>query len=249
MSKDLSRRTLLALVPAAGLAACTTEELNSVLGAVSQMQGGGSGTAGLSAADAAFGIKTALEQGVGTAVSLLGRNNGYFGDPEVRIPLPSRLEEVRTTLGRFGLSGALDDLRLQLNRGAETAAPQARSIFVSAIRGLSIQDALGIVRGGPTSATDYFERTTTSSLTNLFSPIMRNSLQRAGAIQTFDNMVARLNAVPLAPQLGADAKTDLINHGVGKGLDGLFNYIGQEEAAIRSNPAKRTSEILQRVFG
>lgn len=249
MTHSINRRVLLAALPAAGLAACTTDEINSVLDSVIGGANGVAGSTGLSGAEAAAGIRAALENGVGAAITQVGRTDGYFGDPTIRIPLPGTLSDIRDTLARFGLSGSLDNLEVQLNRGAETAAPQARSIFVSAIKALSISDALGIVRGGPTSATDYFQRETTPSLTELFSPIMTSALQRAGAIQTFDDVVARLDSIPLAPELGADAKSDLINHGVKRGLGGLFTYIGEEEAAIRANPAKRTSEILQRVFG
>ncbi|GGY43215.1 DUF4197 domain-containing protein [Parvularcula lutaonensis] len=241
----ISRRALLALTPVA-LAACTTDELNSVLGDV---LGGTTGRGGLTPAEAAEGIRAALDQGVSAAIARVGRTNGYLGDPTIRIPLPARLASIQTTLRRFGLSALLDDLEVQINRGAEVAAPQARSIFVAAIRQLTIPDAIAIVNGGPTAATDYFKRTTTPKLTNLFTPIMTDALQRAGAIQTFDQMVTRLEGIPLAPQLGADAKQDLIRHGVTRGLEGLFVYIAEEEAQIRQNPAKRTSEILRRVFG
>ncbi|MEL6872501.1 MAG: DUF4197 domain-containing protein, partial [Pseudomonadota bacterium] len=155
------RRRLLALLPASLLAACTTEELNQALGDVLS----GSGTAGgLTSADAAAGIRAALDQGIGSAITRVGRTDGFFADQLIRIALPDQLEDLRSNLSRFGLSGPLDDLRLQLNRGAETAAPQARSIFTNAVRQLSIADALGIVNGGPTSATDYFRRQTTPAL-------------------------------------------------------------------------------------
>jgi len=140
-------------------------------------------------------------------------------------------------------------MQLEINRGAEQAAPEARSIFVSAIRSMTINDALGIVNVGPTSATTYFQNRTTSSLTRLFRPSIETALTRTGAIQTYDNILASLAGIPLAPQMGADARDDLIDHGVGKGLDGLFYYVAREEEAIRTNPAKRTSDILRRVFG
>ncbi|MEE4212822.1 MAG: DUF4197 domain-containing protein, partial [Parvularcula sp.] len=110
-------------------------------------------------------------------------------------------------------------------------------------------DAFGIVRGSSTAATDYFERRTTPALVNLFTPPMRSALSRAGAIQAFHDLVSRLSGIPLAPQLGADAKDDLIRHAVGEGVDGLFVLIAEEEQAIRQNPAKRGSAILRRVFG
>ena len=229
------------------LAACTAAEQQralDVLGAVSGPSG-----APLSAAEAAEGIRAALEQGTGDAVASLARRGGYLDDPQVRIPLPPRLASLQDDLARFGLSGQLDALEVELNRGAEAAAPAARAIFLDAIRGMTIQDAVGIVRGPDTAATDYFRGRTTPALTRAFRPIMQDGLQRAGAIRTFDALAARLAQVPLAPQLAGDAKADLIDHGVALGLDGLFAYVAREEAAIRRNPAKRGSEILRRVFG
>ena len=239
-----TRRALLLGLAAAACTAAEQQRALEVLGAVSGPTG-----APVSAAEAARGVRAALEQGTGQAVSSLARRGGYLDDPQVRIPLPPRLANLRDDLARFGLSGQLDALEVELNRGAEAAAPAARAIFLDAIRGMTIQDALGIVRGSETAATDYFEERTTPALTRTFRPIMQDGLQRAGAIRTFDALAARLDQVPLAPQLASDAKADLIDHGVALGLDGLFAYVAREEAAIRRNPAKRSSEILRRVFG
>ncbi|WP_428409507.1 DUF4197 domain-containing protein [Hyphococcus sp.] len=209
----------------------------------------GNSTGALSEADAAAGIRAALNNGVGSAISTIGVRDGFLRNPQIHIPLPGFLQDMQSSLSRLGLSGPLDTLETQLNRGAETAVPRARRIFVDAISSMSINDAIGVVRGGNNAATDYLKSRTFSPLTNLFTPIMSNALQETGAIRTFDQLTASLKSIPLAPQLGADAKTDLIRHGVQYGLDGMFLYIAKEEAAIRSNPAKRTSEILRRVFG
>ena len=247
----LSRRKFLYALPMGGLglAACTVAEQEAILGSVLGATSRGGVGGGVSQADAVAGIRAALQNGVGSAITQVGRRDGFLGDRTIRIPLPGYLADLQSNLGRFGLSGLLDNLQTQINRGAEAAAPLARDIFVDAIRAMSIQDALGIVQGGPTSATDYFQGATTPRLTQLFRPVMDSALARAGAIQTFDQLTARLDTIPLAPELGANAKDRLIDHGVEKGLDGLFYYIGREEAAIRQNPARRTSEILRRVFG
>lgn len=223
----------------------TTGEAGDILGSVLR----GAGSTGLSQTDAAAGLRAALNNGVGSAISTIGVQDGFLGDSLIRIPLPGFLQDMQSNLGRLGLSGPLDTLETQLNRGAEAAAPQAASIFTDAISGLTIDDALGIVNGGNNAATTFLQERTTAPLTNLFTPIMTSALGQTGAIQTFDNLASRLNSIPLAPNLGADAKSNLISHGVEGGLGGMFTYIGQEEAAIRANPAKRTTEILQRVFG
>lgn len=245
-----NRRLFFIAGAAAAISGCqTTQAQRDLIGGVLGQAGGGAGASGLSEADAAAGIRAALNNGIASAVSTVGRRGGYLNDNLIHIPLPGFLQRTQSTLSRVGLSGALDELETQLNRGAEAAAPVAKSIFLDAVRSLTIRDAIGIVRGPSNAATEYLQRTTTPQLTGLFRPIMVNALEQAGAMRTYDNLVARLRNIPLAPQYGADAKNDLIDHGVGKGLDGLFHYIGKEEAAIRANPAKRTSEILRKVFG
>ena len=146
------------------------------------------------------------------------------------------------------MGGIFNELETQLNRGAEVAAPIARDIFVDAVTGLSITDALNIVRGPDTAATDYLRQRTGPRLTQLFTPIMQNALGNTGALRLVDQIQSQVASLPIQTPLSS-AKSDLISHGVNKGLDGIFYYIADEEKAIRENPAKRTSEILRRVFG
>ncbi len=243
---DLSRRTMLFLAGGAGLAGCQTTG-GDILGGV--LGSSGIGGVGLNQADAAAGIRAALNNGIGSAINTIGVRDGFLNNNLIRIPLPGFLGDMQSRLAGFGLSGPLDNLETQLNRGAEAAVPQARDIFVNAVSNLSIEDAIGIVQGGENAATNLMRERTGGPLASLFTPIMTNALQGAGAIQTFDQLAGRLDRIPLAPKLGDDAKGKLISHGVDRGLDGMFTYIGREEAAIRANPAKRTSEILRRVFG
>lgn len=235
------RRLFLAAAGAAGLSACETldaETLGTILG---------SGI--LSQADAAKGIRAALDNGVGLAVATVGKDGGFLNDNKIRIPLPKALQDVKSVLSIVGAQGLMSDLEVQLNRGAEKAAPVAKSIFLDAISALTIQDAIGIVKGADNAATQYLQAATTPKLTSLFSPIMENALGQTGALRLFDQLSGQVKNIPLAPQLGADAKQNLISHGVDYALGGVFHYIGEEERMIRENPAKRTSEILRRVFG
>jgi len=135
-----------------------------------------------------------------------------------------------------------------LNRGAEKAAPVAKDIFLGAVRNLTITDAFNILRGPDTAATEFLRTNTTSQLTQLFSPIMENALGDTGALRIVDSLGSQLRSIPFGPNLG-NARNDLISHGVDFGLKGMFHFIGEEEKAIRANPAKRTSDILRRVFG
>jgi len=166
----------------------------------------------------------------------------------VRIPLPKVLQDVQSYLKPIGADGLLVELQQQLNRGAEKAAPVAKDIFIGAIRDLTITDAINIVRGPDNAATQYLADRTTTKLAQLFSPIMENALNQTGALQIADQLQSTMRNIPLGPNL-SNARGDLIKHGVEYGLKGVFYYIGEEEKAIRENPAKRTSEILRRVFG
>ena len=237
----LDRRFVLLGLGGTALTACETFDPAILEGIL------GSGV--LSQADAAMGIRAALDNGVGNALANLGILDGFLGNSLLRIPLPKVLQDVQGYLAPIGADGLLVELQQQLNRGAEKAAPVAKDIFLSAIRGLTITDAINIVRGPDNAATQYLADRTSSKLTQLFSPIMENALGQTGALQLVDQVAGSLRNIPIAPQLGADARTDLIRHGVDYGLKGVFHYIAIEEKAIRENPAKRTSEILRRVFG
>ncbi len=242
--QGLGRRELIAMLMAATtLGACETLDadlLGDILGA------GGNGL--LSQEDAAAGIRAALDNGIGAALFTVGKQDGFALNNLIRIPLPKKLADIQSTLAGFGASGILDELALQLNRGAEIAAPVAKDIFLDAVSGLSIADAIGIVRGPKNAATAYLQDRTTARLTQLFAPIMENALAQTGALRLLDQIDAQVAGVGLG-SIGRGAKTDLIAHGVKYGLSGVFHYIEEEERLIRENPAKRTSEILRRVFG
>jgi hypothetical protein len=237
---QLHRRTVLMSMPALALTACETLDPALIEGVL----GGGP----LTEADAARGIRAALDQGVGTALSGLGRRDGFFGNPEVKIPLPDVLQSARTYLAPIGAAGILDELQEQLNRGAEQAVPEAASIFLTAVRQLTIQDAINIVRGPDTAATDYLRDRTTDNLVTLFSPIMSSALEKTGALRLVSDVEGQL-PLGLLGGFGFDPKADLIAHGVKFGLAGVFDFIAREEKAIRQDPAARTSAILRRVFG
>lgn len=238
--QTFDRRTLLVSLSALPLVACETLDpalIDSILS---------SGV--LSQDEAAMGIRAALDNGIGNALSNLGQVGGYFNDASVKIPLPKVLQDVQSYLAPIGADGILVELQQQLNRGAEKAAPAARNIFIDAVRGLTISDAINIVRGSDTAATDYLRERTTTSLASLFSPIMENSLADTGALRLVDD-VERQVPLALLGSSGVDLKSDLVNHGVDFGLRGVFHFIAEEEKAIRSDPAARTSAILRRVFG
>ena len=237
----MDRRHVILGLATTPLAACETFDPTVLDGL------GGLGGA-LTAGEVALGLKAALDNGVGNALTNVGVFNGFLGNDIVRIPLPKVLQDVQSYLAPIGADGLLVELQTQLNRGAEKAAPIAKDIFLDTIRGLTITDAFDILRGSNTAATEYLQSRTTTKLSQLFSPIMENALNQTGALRLVDDVSSQLKIVPFGPNLGADARNDLIDHGVDYGLRGVFHFIGEEEKAIRANPAKRTSEILRRVF-
>jgi Protein of unknown function (DUF4197) len=215
-------------------------------GATPHRAASGSG-ASLSQSEVGSGLKDALKVASRRVVRRVGKVNGYNGDPAIRIPLPDPLQKIAGPLKAVGAGGVLDDLQLRMNRAAEQAAPKALTIFTDAASKMTIDDAWAILNGPQDAATQYFRRTTSSSLTISFRPIVDHSLSGAGAVGVFKSVQSTAAGIPLA---GQEVQSfNLTDFTVRKALDGLFHYLGVEEAAIRTNPAARTTHLLKKVFG
>ncbi len=191
------------------------------------------------------GVREALKVGTERVVAQLGRVDGFNADPKIHIPLPDSLRDVRAALNLVGMAALADDVELKLNRAAETATPKAKKLFWQAITDMSLKDIEGIYNGPDDAATQYFRASMSAPLRDEMRPVVDESLAEAGAIQAFDQMIGRYKAIPFVPNV----KADLTEHVLDKALDGVFLYLGQEEAAIRNDAVKRTTEILKRVFG
>lgn len=209
---------------------------------------GGSG-GGLSSLQIGQGLKEALRVATQRVVAQVGQAGGYLQDPAIHIPLPGYLQQARSVLQYAGAAGLLDNLETQINRAAEDAAPAAEKIFLDAVGDMTLADARQILDGPQDAATQYFRRTMTPDLKDAMRPVVSERLQQAGAVQTLDRVVGAYDQVPFAPALVENAKGRLVDHGLDGALGGLFHYLAQEEAAIRSNPAKRTTDLLRQVFG
>lgn len=207
--------------------------------------GKGAGTAGLSDAQIGEGLREALRVGTESVVAQLGAADGFNADPAAHIPLPASMGTVRDALSKVGMSSVLDDLELKMNRAAEEATPKAKAIFGEAIRELTLEDVQGIYQGPDDAATQYFKGKTSGSLRDAMRPIVENSLAEVGAMAAYDQAMSSYENIPFAP----DVKANLTDHVLDGGLDGIFHYLAKEEAAIRQNPAERTTEILKNVFG
>jgi hypothetical protein len=205
----------------------------------------GISAAALSNETIAAGLKQALEVGTDRVVDTLGTTDGFNADSLVHIPLPAELGVVRDSLDRFGMAGMLDDLETRLNRAAEEATPQARALFINAIRELTIDDVMGIYNGPDDAATRYLRSKMAGPLSDAMRPIVADSLDEVGAAQLYENTMNRYNAMPMAPQVDAD----LDGYVVDGALDGIFLYLAREEAAIREDPVARSTDLLKQVFG
>lgn len=193
----------------------------------------------------AAGLKDALRVGTENVVEQLGRIDGFNADPQIHIPLPQSLIRVQSTLSTLGMAQMLDELELRLNRAAEAATPKAKRLFWNGVEEMTLEDVKGIYEGPDDAATQYFRRTMSPQLALEMRPIVEQSLAEVGALRSYDQIMGRYRSLPFVP----DVRADLTEYVVERGMDGIFYYLGREEAAIRRDPAKRTTELLQRVFG
>lgn len=200
--------------------------------------------ANLSDSEIVSGLKDALGVGAEKVIKQLSAADGFNGDKAVRIPLPKSLEKARSIAEKAGLGSQLDDLELKLNRAAEAAAPKAGKLFADAIKDMSLEDARGILNGPENAATAYFKENMQGSLKTAMQPVINESLSDVGALKAYELVAKDYAKLPFVP----DLKGNISDHVAEKGMDGIFLYLAKEEAAIRKDPIKRTTDILKKVF-
>ena len=193
----------------------------------------------------AAGVREALRVASERAVALASKPGGFLDDARIHIKLPKTVRKIGKALRAIGMGAQVDELEVGMNRAAELATAEAKPVFADAIRGMTLQDAVGVVRGGETAATDYFRGATEARLHARFKPIVAGSLARVGAHRQYDALVAHYRALPFAEP----ANLDLDEYTTTKTLAGLFTLHAEEEKKIRSDPAKRTTSLLRTVFG
>jgi hypothetical protein len=189
------------------------------------------------------GLKEALQVGAQRSTSKLSAVDGFFKDAALKILMPAEAQKVERKLRGLGMSKQVDNAILSMNRAAEDAAKDAVPIFVNAIKGMSFQDALGILKGGDYAATNYLKGKTTLSLSDAFRPVIENSLKKVNATKYWDAVFTSYNKFS-----NEKVNTDLVQYVTEKALAGIFLQLGNEEQKIRKEPAARTSEILRKVF-
>jgi len=217
-----------------------------LLGGGSEEQASSSTVSALTESEMAAGLRQALQKGVQTAVDQLGATDGFFGNPQVRIPLPDHLKSVSGGLRAIGQQGVADEFELSMNRAAEAAVPEAKAIFIDAIQNITLEDAKALLHGPDDAATQYFRKVGEKRLYDRMLPLVEESTSRVGVTDSYNALIKSLSF------LGGMVDTqslDLNNYVTNGALDGLFLMIAQEEKRIRENPVERTTDLLKKVFG
>jgi len=220
------------------------------LGSIAEQAGKAStsnstGVSALSDSETNEGLKTALNQGVTKAVSMLGATDGFFGNKEVKIPLPKSLKKIEKGMKLVGMGKQSDELVLKMNRAAEAAVPEAKALLVDAVKKMSLADAKAILTGPNDAATQYFKKTTSVQMAEKFLPIVTKATEKVQLAETY-NKYAEMGS-----KFGVVKKEDakIEQYVTNKALDGLYLMIAKEEAAIRKDPLGQASSILKKVFG
>ena len=196
-------------------------------------------------ADASSGLKAALGQGAQAAVALLGRPDGFLGNPKVRIGLPGSLDDAAKLLKTFGQGQRIDELLTAINRAAETAVPMGQDLLVGAVQSMTVTDAKNILTGGDTSVTQFFADKTRAPLGQRFLPVVNQATEKVNLAQSYNAFAGKAASFGLLRKEDAN----LGQYVTGKTLDGLYLVIGEEEKKIRQNPMGSASAIVQKVFG
>lgn len=225
--------------------ACVSNDWQNTAQTLLNSSGLSSAQSSLTTEQISQGLREALSVGTKDVVAQLGKSGGFNLDPKIHIPLPDSLAQLDMGLKAIRLGYLTDDLETKMNSAAELATVQAKELFLVAIQKMTINDARKILSGQQDAATQYLRQTMGQELAVKMRPIVNGTLAQTGAIQAYDKVTQKYAAMPFV----SDLKTNLNDYVTGKAVDGIFHYVAVEEAAIRQNPAKRTTEILRTVFG
>ncbi|HZH65412.1 MAG TPA: DUF4197 domain-containing protein [Flavisolibacter sp.] len=199
--------------------------------------------AGLSNADIIGGLKEALTVGTNNGANKLSAVDGFFKDAALKILMPAEAQKVEQKLRGMGFGKQVDNAILSMNRAAEDASKNAAPIFINAIKGITIQDGLGILRGGDFAATNFLKEKTLLQLTEAFRPVIESSLQKVNATKYWKTLFTTYNTFSKD-----QVNTDLTAYVTDKAMMGIFYQVGLEEQKIRKDPFARTTDLLKKVF-
>lgn len=220
------------------LSSCKTTDVQRVLDTL------GGANQPLSEQTVVAGLKQALEVGTENAVFKTNKTGGFSNNLLIKIMVPDQFSDVATKVRQIGLGSYVDKFELQMNRAAEQASGEAKQVFFSAISGMTVQDAWGILRGGDNAATEYFKTKTERQLEQKFAPIINNNMQKVGFYSDYRRLLNTYDTIPFTDKPNLDIEEYVMS----ETLDGLFTLVADEEAKIRRDPVARTTELLQKVF-
>ena len=203
------------------------------------------GVSDLSNTEASGGLKEALIQGAGKAVSKLGAVDGFFGNTQVKIPLPKSMQKAEKAMRMFGMGKQADELVLKMNRAAEAAVPEAKALLVDSVKKMTLSDAKAILTGPQDSATQYFKKTTSLPMGEKFLPIVKKATEKVQLAQQYNKFAEMGSKYGLVKKGDANLEQYVTQ----KTLDGVYLMMAQEEAAIRANPVGQASSLIKKVFG
>ena len=233
MKSTLKLFTITGLFLVFSVSSCSVLDLSSL------------GLGPLTESEARLGINEALLKGINNGVTKASIQDGFLGNPLIKIPIPPEAQGVADALRTIGLDGEIQKAITAMNRAAEDASKEAGPIFKDALKQLTINEAIAIVKGQNDEATRFLQRNTQDKLTAAFSPIIRVHLENTNATRLWSDIFTRYNRIPLVKPVNVDLDAYVTE----KALEGLFTMVAQEDLAIRTNPAEGTTEILRRVFG
>ena len=218
------------------------QQIGDVLKGIQKGVGGGSA---VSETEIVNGLKEALQIGTGNAVQTVSKVDGYYKNPKIRIPLPDTVQKTEKILRAAGYGSKVDEFELSMNRAAERAAPEAKGLFVDAIKQMNFTDAKKILNGRENEATLYFKDKTSPRLREIGKPIVRKAMGEVGVTKSYQDLEQSARSVPFA----GGFTFDLDQYVTDKALDGLFLMVAEEEKKIRQDPVARTTDLLKKVFG
>jgi hypothetical protein len=227
-----------------GLTLSGCDTARQVLEGVNSVYGTGVGTGTLSNADIVTALRQALTIGTQNSTSQLSATDGFFKNAAVKILMPEEAKKVESTLRSVGMGSVVDKAVLSMNRAAEEAAKGAGTIFINAVKQMTITDAVNILKGGDFAATNYFKAKTTAALSQSFKPVIDNALKNVNATKYWGDVTSVYNQFSTTK-----VNTDLSAYVTQRAMDGIFLQVGLEEQKIRKDPVARTTEILKKVFG
>ena len=217
----MARRTFLAGTAAAGLLALP----------------GCQSLGGFSMVDA---IRRLLTLSSRAAFARLTAPGGFWDSEVARFEAPEVFGASGTGVLKNLLTSALfkQNLQRQLNIVAERGAERAAPVVYAAVSKISIPDAIGLVRGGPTAATSYLRTEMGPALINAMIPGLTDALRLSGD-PVIGQAVRALAGVDIGQMAQAVAN---------RADNSIWYQIGHEESAIRRRPETTSDPLLIVVF-